>query len=208
VGGYWPLFAQTMVGHKRLDNVQHCIEEILRDQVPGDLIETGVWRGGSVIFMRGMLKAHEVKDRTVWVADSFEGLPPPDLERYPQEEGSDEFHTMTELAISLDEVKENFSRYGLLDDQVKFLPGWFKDTLPTLGDEQFALIRLDGDMYESTIDALNSLYPRLSPGGFTIIDDYGMVPCRQAVADYREEHGIVEEIVDIDISGAYWRKSI
>lgn len=204
-GEYWPLFAQTMIGRKRLDNVQECIEEILRDGVPGDLIETGVWRGGSVIFMRGMLQARGVTDRNVWVADSFQGLPPPSAE-YPQDSES-AFHTMTELQISQDEVKENFRRYGLLDDQVKFLPGWFKDTLPTLGDERFALIRLDGDMYESTMDALTNLYPRLSPGGFTIIDDYGMIPCRQAVADYRGEHGIDDEITTIDNSGSYWRKS-
>jgi O-methyltransferase len=206
-GEYWPLFAQTMIGRKRLDNVQECIETILREQVPGDLIETGVWRGGSVIFMRGMLRARGATDRNVWVADSFEGLPPPDLERYPQDAGSDDFHTMEELRVSLEEVKENFRRYGLLDDQVKFLKGWFKDTLPTLDDERFALIRLDGDMYESTIDALTNLYPRLEPGGFAIIDDYGMDPCRQAVADYRAEHGIEDEITSIDSSGSFWRKS-
>jgi O-methyltransferase len=206
-GDYWPLFAQTMIGRKRLDNVQECVDTILRDGVPGDLIETGVWRGGSVIFMRGMLRARGVTDRTVWVADSFEGLPPPNLELYPQDADSDDFHTMEELRVSLEDVQENFRRYGLLDDQVKFLQGWFKDTLPTLGDERFALIRLDGDMYESTMDALTNLYPRLEPGGFTIIDDYGMVPCRQAVADYRAEHGIEDEIVEIDVSGSYWRKS-
>jgi O-methyltransferase len=206
-GGYWPLFAQTMIGRKRLDNVQECIDTILRDGVPGDLIETGVWRGGSVIFMRGVLNARGVTDRTVWAADSFEGLPPPDLEKYPQEEGSDDFHTMEELRVSLDEVKENLRRYGLLDDQVKFLQGWFKDTLPTVREEKFALIRLDGDMYESTMDALTNLYPSLSPGGFAIIDDIGMAPCRQAVDDYRAEHGIDDEIVDIDGSSGFWRRS-
>jgi O-methyltransferase len=206
-GEYWPLFAQTMIGRQRLDNVHECIETVLRDDVPGDLIETGVWRGGSVIFMRGVLRAHGVTDRNVWVADSFQGLPPANLELYPQDAESDDFHSMEELRVSLDEVKENFRRYGLLDDQVKFLPGWFKDTLPTLGDERFAVIRLDGDLYESTIDAITNLYPRLEPGGFCIVDDYGMAPCRQAVADYRAEHGIEDEILPIDNSGAYWRRS-
>lgn len=204
-GQYWPLFAQTMVGRKRLDHLQRCVETILKEDVTGDLIETGVWRGGSVIFMRGLLKAWGVTDRAVWAADSFEGLPPPDIERYPQDEGSD-FHTMTELQISLDEVKENFRRYGLLDEQVRFLPGWFSETLPTLGDRRFSLVRLDGDMYGSTIDGLTNLYPRLSPGGFLVIDDYGMIPCRQAVEDYRSAQGIVDEIEWIDGSSAFWRR--
>src|SRR6478752_6087711 len=74
-GKDWPSQAHTMVGTRRLDNIQALIEQILQTQVPGDLIETGIWRGGSTIFMRGVLKAYGVTDRTVWVADSFAGFP-------------------------------------------------------------------------------------------------------------------------------------
>src|SRR6478672_4155816 len=70
----WPKDAHTMLSLKRLDNIQYCVERVLHDGVPGDLIETGVWRGGATIFMRAILKVHRVFDRTVWVADSFDGL--------------------------------------------------------------------------------------------------------------------------------------
>ena len=145
-------------------------------------------------------------DRRVWVADSFEGLPPPDREKYPAD-AEDILYTLPQLAVSLEQVQSNFERYGLLDDQVKFLKGWFKDTLPKAPIEKLAFARLDGDMYESTMDALVALYPRLSPGGFLTVDDYGSVPaCAQAVTDYRKEHGIKEPIQRIDNDGVFWRR--
>lgn len=207
LGRDWPGMAHTMIGIRRLDNIQHCIECALNHGIPGDVIETGVWRGGATIFMRGVLKAHGVTDRFVWVADSFEGLPRPNLEKYPADANSG-YHLLLNLAISIDEVRANFERYGLLDSQVRFLKGWFKDTLPSAPFSSFAVIRLDGDMYESTMDALVNLYPRLSRGGYIILDDYGLRDglCKQAVTDYRTQHEIVDEITDIDGWGAYWRK--
>jgi predicted O-methyltransferase YrrM len=84
------------------------------------------------------------------------------------------------LAVSREDVERNFAKYGLLDDRVVFLQGWFKDTLPSAPIGKIALLRLDGDMYESTMDALQNLYPKLSPGGYCIIDDF-FGPCRLAV---------------------------
>lgn len=206
-GRDWPATAHTMAGLKRLDNTRHCVERVLQDGVPGDLIETGVWRGGMTIFMRAILKAWGVTDRAVWVADSFQGLPAPDREKYPEDAPSD-FHLHSQLAVPLEQVRANFEKYGLLDDQVKFLKGWFRDTLPTAPIERLAVIRLDGDMYESTMDGLTHLYPKLSPGGFLIVDDYGSVPpCKKAVHDYREAHGIEDEIQTVDWTGSFWRKS-
>jgi len=203
----WPNFAHTMIGQARLDNLQSCVETVLHEGIPGDLIETGIWRGGSCIFMRGMLKAYGETGRKVWVADSFEGLPPPNVEKYPRDEGVD-FHKYPALAVGLEEVKANFERYGLLDDQVVFLKGWFKDTLPKAPIERLAVLRLDGDMYESTMDALFNLYPKLSPGGFAIIDDYALYSCANAVHDYRRWNNIADEIKTIDWCGAFWRKPI
>jgi hypothetical protein len=205
-GRDWPQHAHTMIGFRRLDNLRACVERVLEEGVPGDLIETGAWRGGASIFMRAVLKAYGVKDRRVWVADSFEGLPRPDPEKFPQDEG-DEHHLYKQLAVSLEEVKLNFTLYGLLDDQVEFLKGWFRDTLPDAPIRSLAVLRLDGDMYESTMDALDNLYPKLSPGGYCIVDDYGAVPaCKQAVHDYRNAHGINEEIIPIDWAGSFWRR--
>jgi O-methyltransferase/8-demethyl-8-(2,3-dimethoxy-alpha-L-rhamnosyl)tetracenomycin-C 4'-O-methyltransferase len=203
----WPSQAHTMIGFHRLRNIRDLLETIINEGIPGDLIETGAWRGGACIYMRAVLKVNECKDRTVWVADSFEGLPKPEAEKYPADQG-DQHHTYKELAISMESVQSNFDKYGLLDSQVKFLKGWFKDSLPTAPIERLALLRLDGDMYSSTMEAIELLYDKLSVGGFVIVDDYGVVPaCKQAITDYRDRHGIIDPIVPIDGVGVYWRKS-
>jgi O-methyltransferase len=195
-----------MIGLRRLDNLQRCIEDVLRSEVPGDLIETGVWRGGATIFMRAVLKAYGVADRTVWVADSFQGLPKADPELFPSD-AEDALWKAQELAVPLEQVRANFARYGLLDDQVRFLPGWFRDTLSGAPIARLAILRLDGDMYESTMDALKALYPKLALGGYVIVDDYGAVRgCRQAVNDFREAQGITEPIEEVDWTGVYWRR--
>ena len=206
-GRDWPQMAHTMIGARRLRNVRTCVERVIEDGVRGDVIETGVWRGGSTILMRGVLKAYGVTDRTVWVADSFEGLPPPDPDRYPADAG-DTHHTLTPLAISMEMVQAHFQAYDLLDDQVRFLKGWFEDTLPSAPIDALAVVRLDGDMYASTIQAIESLYPKLSVGGYLIVDDYGAVPgCKKAIHDYRDAHGIQDELQKIDWTGVFWRRS-
>jgi O-methyltransferase len=191
---------------QRLTSLQRCVETVLADDIPGDLVECGVWRGGACILMRAVLAAYGDETRCVWVADSFAGVPRPDSANYKADKGLrlDLFAPI--LAVPETEVRANFQRYGLLDDQVRFLPGWFKDTLPDAPIDRIAVLRLDGDLYESTIQALDALYPRLSPGGFCIIDDYMIKACRQAVTDYRAKHGISAEIVDIDGNGVLWRK--
>jgi O-methyltransferase len=205
-GRAWSPYADTLIGLKRLDNLQECVETVLRDRVPGDLIETGVWRGGACIFMRAVLAAYGVTDRQVFAADSFEGLPKPDAAKYPVDAG-DTHYKAGYLAASLEDVQENFRKYGLLDDKVTFLKGWFEDTLPAAPIQRLAILRLDGDMYGSTMDALRTLYPRLSRGGFCIIDDYALHGCKRAVDDYRTEHGITAELKTIDWTGRYWRKT-
>jgi hypothetical protein len=206
--GYdWPAVGHSMIGFKRLNNVQFCVEDVLAKKVPGDFIETGVWRGGTTILMRAVLAAHNITDRTVWVADSFAGLPPPTPEKYPADKDM-VLHLQPKLSISRAEVEANFKRYGLLDSQVHFLQGWFSQTLPIAPIDKLAVLRLDGDLYESTMDALISLYPKLSPGGYIIVDDYGALDvCRKAVEDYRAQNHIVDEIQKIDWTGIYWQRS-
>jgi len=203
-GSIWPGYADTMIGMKRLDNLQACIETVLRDGIEGDLIETGVWRGGACIFMRAVLAAYGVADRRIYVADSFEGLPMPRLTA----DAGDIHHTFGFLAVSQQEVEQNFRRYGLLDDRVVFLKGWFRDTLPAAPIRALSILRLDGDMYESTLDGLTNLYPKLSSGGFCIVDDYGLEGCENAVNEYRRAHGIAATLQQIDSSRAVcWRKT-
>ncbi len=204
----WPLMqAQSMIGLDRLNNLQELLEDVIRRNVEGDLIETGVWRGGACIFMRGVLKAHDITDKTVWACDSFAGLPKPEPDKYPADPHDDPHHTFNSfMAVSQETVESNFEKYGLLDDQVRFVKGFFENTLSDIPADKFCLLRLDGDMYSSTIVALEALYPKLSKGGYIIIDDYHLAPCVQAVQDYRKAHEITGDIVDIDGSGVYWIK--
>lgn len=205
-GRDWPEYAETMIGTKRLNHLQYCVFDIIRNRVPGDLVETGVWRGGACILMRAILKVYGDTSRKVWAADSFQGLPKPNVEKYPADRGT-ELWSKEGLAVSLEEVKENFRRYGVLDNQVEFLPGWFKDTLPNAPISKIAVLRLDGDMYESTMDSLNALYHKVSSGGYVIFDEYyHLETCRAAVDDYRTAHNIEEPMQQIDWSASFWQK--
>jgi len=205
VGRDWPGTAETMIGLRRLDNLEECITTILEEHIPGDALEAGVWRGGASIFMRAALNVLGGEDRLVWVADSFQGLPPPDP-NVSADQGVD-YYKDKGLAISLDTVKANFAKYDLLGDNIRFLEGWFAATLPVAPIKDLALLRADGDMYASTMDTLNPLYPKVSPGGFVIIDDYGAVDaCRKAVDDFRAARDIRAPLTEIDWSGVYWRK--
>lgn len=206
--------AVSMIPLVRLDNLQYCIADVVENEVPGDFIETGVWRGGATIFMRAALKVLDVTDRKIWAADSFEGLPEPDAEKYPLEAKAFKSAAMTRhykhLAVSLEEVKRNFEAYSMLDDRIEFLKGWFKDTLPTAPIERLAIMRLDGDYYESTRDALVNLYDKLSVGGYVIIDDYGedaWTYCRKAVEEFREARQIDDPIIRVDKPCCFWQKT-
>jgi hypothetical protein len=208
-GAAWPPSkALTMIGRKRLDHLQLCLDKVIKNNVPGDLIETGIWKGGAVVLMRAMLEGYQIKDRAVYAADSFRGIPPANPEKYPADAAHIGCHTLEILANnSQAEVEGYFQHLGLLDHRVVFVPGWFRETLPLLDVRKIALLRLDGDIYESTWDALVSLYPKLSPGGYVIIDDYEAYSgCKQAVHDYREKFQITEKIETIDWTGVFWKK--
>ena len=206
-GKDWPSRALSMIGARRMLQLQRAAEFVIERGVPGDFVETGVWRGGACILMRAVLAAYGVPDRIVWVADSFRGLPEPDAIQYPKDAGN-MLHVFDQLAVSAEAVRANFERYGLLDGQVRFLEGWFRDTLPSAPIVRLAILRLDGDLYESTMDALNALYDKVSPGGIVIIDDYGILEsCRAAVTDFRRDRGVTEAIYRIDDSGVHWQRS-
>jgi O-methyltransferase len=201
---------ETMMGMGALENLHFAMQSVVNNRVPGDFVETGVWRGGGTIYMRAFLDAYGEPERNVWVCDSFEGLPKP-KDEYEHDRGSRLWESEY-LAISVDQVKKNFDFYGLLDDRVRFLKGFFSDTMPTAPIDRIAVLRLDGDMYESTIVVLDNLYSRLSDGGVVIVDDYGMLPeCNRAIEDFRAKNKITEPLQIIGYVGgkplgAYWFK--
>jgi O-methyltransferase len=205
-GKDWPTEAETMVGMKRLDNLQECCLTTLVDSVAGDFVETGVWRGGCGILMRAILDACGDDQRRVWLFDSFEGLPRPDFQSFPKDRDDSLWTFSAYLGVSLSQVKDNFRRYELLDERTHFVKGWFRDTIPFADVDAISVLRLDGDMYESTWIVLNHLYPKLQAGGFVIIDDYGAIPgCKAAVDDFRERYAIRSPTVAVDWTGIYWR---
>lgn len=207
-GQDWPYEAETMIGMKRLDNVEHCVRDVLRRNVPGDLVETGVWRGGASILMRGVLKAYSDTSRSVWVVDSFEGLPRANPDLCPADAGDRLADFNDYLGVPLERVQANFERYNLLDAQVRFLKGWFRDTLPSAPIGRIAVLRLDGDMYESTMDAFSHLYDKVQVGGYIIVDDYGaLANCRAAVHDFRDSRGILDPIQPVDWTGVFWQRT-
>jgi hypothetical protein len=207
-GSDWPLNALTMVGLRRLDDLQLRVEELVADGVEGDLIEAGAWRGGASILMRATLDSLGETDREVWVADSFQGFPQPEPGSADHAMESD-LGSIDYFAPELETVKGYFERFGVAAG-VRFVPGFFEETMAGLGGRRWALIRLDADGYNATRLTLDALYDGLARGGYVVIDDYftpGLDVCRDAVDGFRSDHGIEDEITRVDWTGARWRKS-
>lgn len=203
-GNYFPSRGHSMMGHKRLTNIQECFENVVKNKIKGDFIETGVWRGGGSIFAAGLNKYLQAGMK-IYVADSFKGLPPPDP-KYSADNG-DNHYLVEFLAVDLETVKDNFKRYDLLDDNVIFIKGFFETSLKNNNIEALSILRLDGDMYSSTIQVLEELYDKVSIGGFIIIDDYALKGCKDAVDDFRKERNISSPLIKIDWTGYYWIKN-
>ena len=204
----WPLMGTTMVGWKRLTQWEEALLHCIDAQVPGDFVETGVWRGGVLVLAAAILEEQGITSRQIWGFDSFDGLPPPDPKNYPGDANVIDLSTFNELKVSEEEVRMNFKAWGVPTDQIRLVKGLFKHTLPKAEVQQIAALRLDGDYYESTIQALEALEPRVADNGVVIIDDYhAFAECRQAVHDYRKRNGIDFPIREIDGTGVFWYKS-
>jgi O-methyltransferase len=198
----------TMVGLPRLENIERCAETIFAENVAGDFLEAGVCRGGCTMFMRALQKAYGEQERQVWLADCFDGVPPPTAEQDLRSGLDLSKKNIPQLVASAASVLDNFRALDLLDEKVRVLEGLFADTLPDAPVEKLALLRLDGDLYSSTMETLDALYDRVSVGGFVIVDDYGALSaCREAVEDFRARRGIADRIEKVDYTGVFWRKS-
>lgn len=201
----WPERAHTMIGIKRLNNLHESLDYIRDNNIEGDFIETGVWRGGASIFIKIYNDLYSL-NRKVFVADSFAGLPPPNLEKYPDDSG-DIHHTISYLSVSQEQVMENFKLYNALDKSVIFLKGWFDDTLKENENiKKISILRFDGDMYGSTMDVFNNLYHKVESKGVIIVDDYCLPNCVKAITDFRQKNNIIDDIKIVDACGIYWIK--
>lgn len=195
----------TMIPVEGMDNIEYILKEVKQNKIEGDFVETGVWRGGASIYARAVMNELGMIGN-VYACDSFEGLPKPDHIKYPSDEG-DGHYQIENLKVSLETVIENFKKYDLLDN-VKFVKGWFKDTMPELKKEikSISVLRLDGDMYESTINVLDNLYDLVAVGGYVIVDDYCIKGCRDAINYFMKMRNIESPLIRIDQCVHYFQK--
>lgn len=246
---------RTLIGLKRLDNIEQSIKHIITNKIEGDIVEAGCWRGGALLYLKACLDIYnheETNPRTIWGADLFpessslvtsrfkllqlkgllkirnilpnhlkQRLAHYVMEAFPNEPyDKSTLSKIFALANSLTYIKkedlistshhdllEAFKRYDLYDDSISLMPGWFSDTLSHMKKNinHIALLRIDADFYQSTMDVLNHLYPKLSENGICIIDDYGgFSDCKRAVDEYRQQHHITAPLISVDGTCYYW----
>jgi O-methyltransferase len=165
----------TMTSSERLYGLQESCQYVLREAVPGDFVECGVWRGGSSMVM-ALALADSDASRRLWLYDTFEGMTEPDQRdgELAAEHWRRHLTTGEPIAYSpLDEVKRNLGTTGLAEHRIRFVVGKVESTIPNEAPDRIALLRLDTDWYGSTRHELDHLWRRISPGGVLIIDDYG-----------------------------------
>ena len=221
--------AVSMAGQRRLDSFAAQVAQAVEDGVAGHVIETGTWRGGASFMAAKTLELMGDALRRVYLCDSFKGIPPQDTYETSSSEPmpleirgaySDRWaHTMNLLNHnSAERVKRDAAAFGLDVGRLRFVEGFFNESIPRLlaaaPDLRFAVVRLDGDTFRSTYETIELLYPRLSDGGFLIVDDYmGWTTCRTAINMWREKHNVTEPIIVVPhgefdiINGVYWRKN-
>ncbi len=202
-GKDWPVTAESMIGLKRMNQLHDALRVIENEDIPGDIVETGIWRGGALIFAASFLEIYGVKGRKIFGCDSFEGLPKPST-AYPVDLG-DIHYQFDYLSVAIEQVRRNLKKYNVSLDSVTLVKGWFSDTLHKLDTDKVAILRLDGDMYSSTIEALEALYHKVAPGGFVIIDDFSLKGANQAIVDFLNQRSIAVEFVKIDDTASYFR---
>eukprot|EP00419_Tripos_fusus_P004927 CAMPEP_0172692072 /NCGR_PEP_ID=MMETSP1074-20121228/24983_1 /TAXON_ID=2916 /ORGANISM="Ceratium fusus, Strain PA161109" /LENGTH=410 /DNA_ID=CAMNT_0013512205 /DNA_START=29 /DNA_END=1258 /DNA_ORIENTATION=- len=210
-GGDWCEYCFTMAGGARVQNVRDLVEETITKNVPGDWLEAGAWRGGCSIMARVVQNVMgEDANRRTYVCDSFSGLPLASTSA-----DNDNWHQQHFLEVSQSEVEGNFKRFVPLDDNVRFRKGYFSESLPKVREEllaqgrQLAVLRGDGDMYESYMDILYNLYEFVPVGGYFICDDcHGIPGAQRAIDDFRKHNAIGDpiQIISDSAGGSFWRK--
>jgi O-methyltransferase len=209
-GEDWPKFGLTMVGEHRLDNIHDLFKRIIQDDVPGDFVECGVWRGGASMYAKAVVEAYAPRSRRVHLVDSFEGLP---KSTTPTPVDNDLWSRMDYLKVGKDDIADGFKKLGLLNGGVLFHKGYFRYSAARLRDELhvdhkgIALLRMDGDMYESTMDILYNLYDLVPASGCVIVDDWTIPECRRAIEEFRTRNKVHDEVVSIDDRAVFWCKS-
>jgi len=199
----------------RLQNVQDLAFDVIARNVPGDFVETGVWKGGASMASRAAALITGTQNcHNNWLFDSYEGLPVFKKEDIAADTGKKmDPPGSYAFAGGVETVKRNFEETFPSNlsspDSIHFVKGWFNDTVPVAPVEKIAILRLDGDMYTSTMDVLHAMYHKVVPSGFVIIDDYGAWPqCKKAIHDFFDgklHMDIATRLKIIDETGVYFQ---
>lgn len=198
----------TLTSPERIAALRDAVRHVVATGVPGDLVECGVWRGGSAMVMAATLQELGVADRDLYLFDTFTHMPLPgehDVDVFGQHAG--EYYDVASESeafryLSLAAVQDAVASTGFPRERTHFVQGMVEDTIPGQVPDGIALCRLDTDWYESTAHEMEHLYPRLAPGGVLIIDDYGHFQgSRKAVDEYVAAHGLQLLLHRIDFTG-------
>jgi len=180
---------------------------------PGDVVETGVYTGGTAAIIMRVLMEYDECNRKFFAFDSFQGLPQLDRADTATGQVYERGHGLPgDFAASREDFEANLKHLSAWDDRIRVTKGWFNESIPTVSIEKIAFLRLDGDLYASTITVLRLLYHRVMSGGIVYVDDYGsFAGCKAAVDEFRSEHGIESPMHEVDEGGrrfeaVWWRK--
>jgi hypothetical protein len=194
----------SMCGKNEINQVKKLLTNIINNNISGCLIEMGIWRGGMSIWMQAILKYYNSK-RDIYLFDTFGTFPEPNHKKDIY------LYNITKLLFenpaSVNDVINNFKKMNLLDNNIKFIVGKFKNTIPNKPINNIALLRCDADHYDSTKIILEHYYWKINKGGYIIIDDYNNihVACKNAVDEFRTKYNITNKIMDIYLDSVYWQ---
>lgn len=192
----------TLAAPKRIKSLYRLAWQIEREKIPGDVVECGVYNGGTAAVL-ARVAMHSRLDRTLWLFDSFEGMP-----QVTSEDGEAARSYVGKVIGSIDAVRSLLDAVGADQNRTRIIKGWFEDTFPTARIPQIALLNIDADWYESVKLCLKTFYDSVVPGGFISIDDYGHWPgCRKAVDEFLVSHRISAELHAVDYTARWFRKS-
>jgi O-methyltransferase len=200
----------SMCDINEVDQLQELLFNVIDNRIKGSIVETGSWRGGMMMMAKAILNDLEFNPvpRQIYLFDTFKYFPEPTSNKSQKDKN---IHAIVDFLFenmhSVDQVKDNFRKFNLLDNNIHFIEGIFEDTIPITNVGDIAILRLDSDYYESTMFVLEHYYKNIVLGGFLISDDYNnhMLGCKDAIHDFRSKYDIKCPIIDSHGGSIYWR---
>ena len=191
----------TLVSAERLNNLFTLARRIEDEGVAGDVIECGVYNGGTAALLARFATRSKM-DRTVWLFDSFQGMP-----ETTASDGAEAKDYVGQVLGNVELVRKLVEQSGADMSRVRIMEGWFQDTFPKTSIAEIALLNIDADWYESVKLCLETFYDRITPGGFVSIDDYGHWPgCRKAVDEFLAARQLPYKLQEVDYTGRWFQK--